>query len=77
RNLLTVLNRLTDAGNTTIIIDHNIDVVKTADYVIDLGPEGGNDGGRVVVAGSPEEVAVCEGSHTASYLKRALGPKKS
>jgi excinuclease ABC subunit A len=72
RRLLEVLNRLVDAGNTVLLIEHNLDVVKVADHVIDLGPEGGAQGGRVVVAGTPEEVAACEGSHTGSFLQAVL-----
>ena len=71
--LLQVLQRLREAGNTVVVIEHNLDVIKTADYIIDLGPEGGNAGGEVVVAGTPEEVAACEGSHTGRFLKDILG----
>ncbi len=70
--LINVLQKLVDAGNTVIVIEHNLDVIKTADYVIDLGPEGGDKGGTIVVAGTPEEVAACEASYTGQYLKRAL-----
>jgi excinuclease ABC subunit A len=70
--LLDVLNRLTDAGNTVIIIEHNLDVIKTADRVIDLGPEGGSGGGRIVATGTPEEVAATPGSHTGAYLRSLL-----
>ncbi|HKT80484.1 MAG TPA: excinuclease ABC subunit UvrA [Vicinamibacterales bacterium] len=70
--LLTSLNRLVDAGHTVILIEHHMDVIKTADHVIDLGPEGGHAGGRVVVAGTPEVVARCKGSHTGRYLKEHL-----
>ncbi|OGQ66296.1 MAG: excinuclease ABC subunit A [Deltaproteobacteria bacterium RIFCSPLOWO2_12_FULL_50_11] len=70
--LLEVLNRLTDAGNTVVVIEHNLDVIKTADYVIDLGPEGGDQGGDVVVTGTPEIVASCRGSYTGQYLKKVL-----
>ena len=69
RRLLVVLNRLVDAGNSMIVIEHNLDVIKTADWVIDLGPEGGAGGGRVVVAGTPEDVAACEESHTGQFLR--------
>src|SRR5437899_1379778 len=68
RRLLQVLGRLVDAGNTVLLIEHNLDVVKSADYVIDLGPEGGAQGGRVVAAGAPEEVAAMPGSHTGACL---------
>ncbi len=71
--LLSVLNRLRDAGNTVIVIEHNLDVIKTADYIIDLGPEGGDAGGELVVAGTPEEVAAHDGSHTGAYLRTVLG----
>jgi excinuclease ABC subunit A len=70
--LLDVLHRLRDAGNTVLIIEHNMDVVKTADWVIDLGPEGGDGGGRVVAAGTPEAIAREKGSHTGRYLAQAL-----
>jgi excinuclease ABC subunit A len=73
RLLLEVLHRLVDKGNTVIVIEHNLDVIKTADWVIDLGPEGGEEGGAVVAAGTPEEVAKVEGSHTGRFLKRMLG----
>jgi excinuclease ABC subunit A len=68
RKLLDVLGRLVDQGNTVVVIEHNLDVVKSADHVIDLGPEGGEDGGRVVAAGSPEEVARSRQSHTGRFL---------
>ncbi len=70
--LLIVLNRLVDAGNTVIIIEHNLDVIKTADHIIDLGPEGGEAGGNVVACGSPEEIAANPASHTGRYLRRVL-----
>lgn len=70
--LLGVLHRLRDAGNTVLVIEHNLDVIKTADYIIDLGPEGGDGGGELVVAGTPEEVAAHPGSHTGRYLKAYL-----
>jgi excinuclease ABC subunit A len=72
RLLLDVLNRLVDAGNTVVVIEHNLDVVKTADEVIDLGPEGGDAGGRVVARGTPEEVARAEGSHTGRELRKVF-----
>jgi excinuclease ABC subunit A len=71
--LLTVLHQLRDAGNTIVVIEHNLDVIKTADWVIDMGPEGGAGGGQVVVQGTPEAVAACGRSHTGVYLARALG----
>ncbi len=70
--LLEVLHRLVDAGNTVVVIEHNLDVVKTADWIIDLGPEGGDGGGRVVATGTPEEIVNVETSHTAGYLRRVL-----
>ncbi|MBW3660163.1 MAG: excinuclease ABC subunit UvrA [Gemmatimonadetes bacterium] len=70
--LLGVLHRLVERGNTVVVIEHNLDVVKTADWLIDLGPEGGDRGGAVVVAGAPETVAATEGSHTGGYLRDAL-----
>ncbi len=73
RKLLLVLSRLTDMGNTVIVIEHNLDVVKSADYLIDLGPEGGEDGGRIIACGTPEEVAHTENSHTGFFLRRILG----
>lgn len=71
-NLLNVLNKLVDRGNTILIIEHNLDVIKTADWVIDLGPEGGKDGGQIMAEGTPEEVARKKGSHTAEYLRKVL-----
>ena len=70
--LVDVLQKLVDAGNTVVVIEHNLDVIKTADYILDLGPEGGDGGGRLVVAGTPEEVAACPGSYTGQYLGRML-----
>ncbi|NJP29491.1 excinuclease ABC subunit UvrA [Microbispora sp. SCL1-1] len=73
RRLLGVLNRLVDAGNTVIVIEHNLDVIKTADWIIDMGPEGGSGGGRVIAAGTPEDVARVEESHTGAFLRKILG----
>jgi len=70
--LIDVLQRLTDGGNTVVVIEHNLDVIKTADYIIDLGPEGGNRGGRIVATGTPEEVARVEESYTCQYLRKIL-----
>ena len=70
--LLEVLNRLVDSGNTIVVIEHNLDVIKTADHIIDLGPEGGDKGGTILVCGTPEEVAACADSYTGQYLKRVL-----
>jgi excinuclease ABC subunit A len=72
--LLRVIHALRDAGNTVVVIEHNLDVIKTADWVIDLGPEGGAGGGHVVSQGTPEEVAVNAQSHTGRYLREALAP---
>ena len=72
RKLLAVLQRLVDAGDTVVVIEHNLDVIKTADYIIDLGPEGGQRGGTVVAQGTPEEVAQVEGSYTGQFLRRIL-----
>ena len=71
KKLLDVLGRLRDSGNTILVIEHNLDVIKTADYIIDLGPEGGDDGGRVVAEGTPEEIAMGT-SYTGKYLKTVL-----
>ena len=70
--LIEVLQKLSDSGNTVLVIEHNLDVIKTADYVIDIGPEGGNGGGEIVLAGTPEEIAKCEASYTGQYLKSVL-----
>jgi excinuclease ABC subunit A len=72
RKLLAVLDRLVDAGNTVVVIEHNLDVIRCADFVIDLGPEGGDGGGEVVATGTPEEVSKCKGSFTGQYLRRVL-----
>ena len=72
KKLLEVINKLVDADNSVIVIEHNLEVIKTADYIIDLGPEGGNGGGEIVVAGTPEEVAKCKKSYTGKYLKPLL-----
>jgi excinuclease ABC subunit A len=72
RRLLVVLNRLVDLGNTVIVIEHNLDVMKCADWIIDLGPDGGDAGGYIVAAGTPEEIAALEGNHTGEHLKRVL-----
>ena len=81
RLLLEVLHRLVDKGNSVVVIEHNLDVIKTADWVIDLGPEGGERGGRIVAAGTPEDVAEVAESHTGRFLRRVLstdfvGPKR-
>ncbi|MGJ0578636.1 excinuclease ABC subunit UvrA [Xenorhabdus bovienii] len=72
QQLLSVLHQLRDQGNTIVVIEHNLDVIKTADWIVDLGPEGGNGGGEILVSGTPEEVAQCEKSHTARFLKPIL-----
>jgi excinuclease ABC subunit A len=72
KKLLYVLNQLVDAGNTVVVIEHHLDVIKTSDYLIDLGPEGGELGGRIVGAGTPEEIAQIPESYTGQYLRRVL-----
>ena len=72
QRLIEVLQKLVDVGNTVVVIEHNLDVIKTADHIIDLGPEGGDGGGNIVVTGTPEEVAQCAASYTGQYLKRML-----
>ena len=73
--LLHVLQRLVERGNTVLVIEHNLDVIKTADWIIDLGPEGGNDGGTVMATGTPEEIASVKTSYTGSFLKQILMKK--
>jgi len=72
KKLIEVLQRLVDAGNTVIVIEHNLDMIKTADYIIDLGPEGGDGGGEIIALGTPEEIAACDRSYTGQYLKKML-----
>ena len=72
RRLIDVLQQLVESGNTVLVIEHNLDVIKTADYLIDLGPEGGAGGGEIVCVGTPEEVAQCADSYTGKYLKPVL-----
>jgi excinuclease ABC subunit A len=72
--LLEVLFKLRAAGNTLLVIEHNLDVIKTADWILDLGPEGGAGGGRIVAEGTPEQVAGCDASHTGQFLRRILFP---
>jgi excinuclease ABC subunit A len=74
RKLLGVLQRLVEAGNTVVVIEHNLDVIKCADWVIDLGPEGGDEGGRIVAAGTPEQVAAVPESYTGKFLRDLLAP---
>jgi excinuclease ABC subunit A len=76
KRLLGVLNRLVDKGNTVLVIEHNLDIIKSSDWVIDLGPEGGHKGGEVVAVGTPEEVARVKRSYTGQYLAKALKPAK-
>ena len=71
-NLINVLQKFVDSGNTVVIIEHNLDMIKTADYIIDLGPEGGDNGGEVVACGTPEEIAACEKSYTGKYIQKVL-----
>jgi len=73
--LITILNRLTDSGNTVIVIEHNLDIIKVADYIVDLGPEGGDGGGTVVATGSPEEVAKVKESYTGQFLDGILNKR--
>jgi excinuclease ABC subunit A len=77
RLLLDVLHRLRDAGNTVVVIEHNLEVIKTADWVVDLGPEGGDGGGCIVAEGTPESIAANKGSYTGRYLKQVLETKVS
>jgi excinuclease ABC subunit A len=77
RKLLVVLNHLVDAGNTVVVIEHNLDVIKTADWIIDLGPEGGPAGGQIVAQGTPEQIVRARGSHTGRYLKPILGGRST
>jgi excinuclease ABC subunit A len=72
RVLMDVLNKLVDKGNTVLIIEHNLDVIKTVDYIIDIGPEGGNGGGKIVAKGTPDEIIKNKLSHTARFLKKEL-----
>ena len=72
KKLLAVLGRLADTGNTIVIIEHNLEVIKTADYIIDLGPEGGDRGGNVVAKGTPEQIAQVANSHTGQFLREVL-----
>jgi len=76
RKLLEVLHELVDQGNTVVVIEHNLDVIKTADWIIDIGPEGGDGGGRIVAEGTPEDVARNEASHTGRYLAPMLKPRR-
>ena len=75
--LLGVLQRLVDKGNTVVVIEHNLDIIKSADWIIDLGPEGGNDGGDLIVAGTPEEIIKHKSSYTGQFLKQIIKKKKA
>lgn len=70
--LLNVLNRLVDSGNTVLVIEHNLDIIKSADYIVDLGPEGGSGGGKIIAKGTPEDVSKVKGSYTGKFLKEIL-----
>ena len=72
KKLLVILNRIADNGDTVLVIEHNLDVIKVADYIIDLGPEGGDEGGNIVFAGTPEEIVNCGNSYTGKFLKPYL-----
>ncbi len=72
QKLLDVLNRLVNLGNTVVVIEHNMDVIKNSDWIIDLGPEGGDEGGRIVATGTPKEIAKTPGSYTGKYLKKLI-----
>ena len=72
KKLIEILQRLVDKGNTVVVIEHNLDLIKSADYVIDIGPDGGNRGGKIVAKGTPEDVARNEKSYTGQYLKKVL-----
>jgi excinuclease ABC subunit A len=76
RRLLTVLARLVETGNTVLVIEHNLDVIKTADWIIDMGPEGGDGGGRIIAEGTPEDVAKVKGSYTGKFLGPLLKKKQ-
>ena len=73
--LIAILQRLASGGNTIIVIEHNLDVIKCADYIVDLGPEGGDEGGTVIATGTPEQVAENKNSYTGMFLKKVLGNK--
>ena len=75
--LIEVLQKLADGGNTVLVIEHNLDVIKTADHIIDLGPEGGDGGGTIVCTGTPEEIAACDRSYTGQYLRKMLSQMRN
>ena len=70
--LLRIINRLVDQGNSALVIEHNLDVIRASDYIIDLGPEGGDEGGRLIVAGTPPQIAACPQSYTGQFLSQAM-----
>ena len=74
--LIGILQRIADGGNTVVVIEHNLDLIKTADYIIDLGPEGGDGGGTIVAVGTPEKITECKESHTGRFLREKLGFKE-
>ena len=74
--MVEILHRLTEGGNTVLVIEHNLDVIKTADYIIDIGPEGGENGGEIIATGTPEQVADIPGSYTGIYIKKMLDREK-
>ncbi|MCE1196986.1 excinuclease ABC subunit UvrA, partial [bacterium] len=76
KQLMEVIQRLVDAGNSVVMIEHNLDVIKQADWVIDLGPEGGTRGGQVVAVGTPEDIVKCKASYTGKYLRESLPPRR-
>ena len=76
KKLLTVLGRLADLGNTVVVIEHNLDVMKTADWIIDLGPDGGEGGGHIVATGTPEQIAVLDDNCTGKFLRAAMGRRE-
>src|SRR5205085_3786670 len=77
QTLLEMLDRLVEQGNSVVVIEHNLDVIKTADQIIDLGPEGGEEGGRIVATGTPEQVAAVAGSYTGRFLREIVKPAPS
>ena len=77
RKLTEILRRLSDSGNTVVVIEHNLDVIKCADYIIDMGPEGGDGGGQVIASGTPEKVAASKKSYTGQYIKKILEREKN
>ena len=77
KKLISILQKFVEKGNSVVVIEHNLDVIKVADYIIDLGPEGGDGGGQIVAQGNPEKVAKCETSYTGMYLKKILSKEKN